>query len=310
MKKIVTLLLALLLCAALTLPAFADAWIPPTDDGKWNKALTSLPEDGSDCEPLNRFLSRFVEANLTDFREETDEQEVIRAVLKDLELHPEDSAVLCETDDAGVTYLRISGEAFENRALTVFDRALRAQDCAGYRDGDIYVTADSFAASPKVFAHAVWCEYMGDGTYYVYFEIYAAEDNVEDCYTLSYPVDAEGVRQLGTGTATFLYAGDPEATTFEPNDFQPDTFHMEAKDIPYTNENLPYTPTGKPTESNTAETVIPQTERTQRDEPTEAAVEAHGGSRLRPILLAVALVVLLAAAVLIIILVQWRKKQK
>lgn len=308
MKKIVTLLLALLLCAALTLPAFADAWIPPTDDGKWNKALTSLPEDGSACEPLNRFLSRFAEANLTDFHEEISEQEAIHAVLKDLELHPEDSAVVCETDDAGVTYLRISGEAFENRALTVFDRALQAQDCAGYRDGDIYVTADSFDASPKVFAHTVWCEYIADGTYYVYFEVYAAEDNVEACYTLSYPADAEGVRQLGTGTATFLYAGDPEATAFEPNDFQLDTFHMEATDIPYTNENLPYTPTEEPTESNTTEAVVVLTESEQQDEPTAAVMEAGSGSRLLPILLAVALVVLIAVAVLIIILIKWRKK--
>lgn len=306
MKKLITLLLALLLCAALTLPAFADVWIPPTDDGKWNRALTSLPEDGSACEPLNRFLSRFVEADLTDFREETGEQEMIRAVLKDLELHPEDSAVVCETDDTGVTYLCIPGEAFENRALTVFDRALRAEDCPGYLDGNIYVTADNFDAEPAVFAHAFWCEYMGDGVYYVYFEIYAAEDSVEDCYTLSYPADAEGVRQLGTGTATFLYAGDPEATAFEPGDFQPDTFHMEVEDIPYTNENLPYTPMEEPTESSTQETVILATDSARQDEPTTA--EAGVSGRLVAILLAVALVVLLAAAVLIIILIKWRKK--
>lgn len=306
MKKMITLLLALLLCAALALPAFADAWIPPTDDGKWNRALTSLPEDGSACEPLNRFLSRFAEAGLADFRAESSEQEAIRAVLKDLELHPDDSAVICETDDAGVTYLRIPGEAFENRALTVFDRPLRAEDCPGYLDGDIYVTADSFDAQPAVFAHAVWCEYIADGTYYVYFEVYALEDNVEDCYTLSYPVDAEGIRQLGTGTATFLYAGDPETTVFEPNDFQPDTFHMEAEDIPYTNENLPYTPTEEPTESGTQETVVLPTDSARQNEPTTA--EAGVSGRLVAILLAVALVVLLAAAVLIIILIKWRKK--
>lgn len=308
MKKIVTLLLALLLCAALTLPAFADAWIPPTDDGKWNKALTSLPEDGSACEPLNRFLSRFAEADLADFCAESSEQKAIRAVLKDLELHPDDSAVVCETDGAGVTYLRIPGEAFEDRALTVLDRVLHAEDCPGYRDGDIYVTADSFDAQPVVFAHAVWCEYIADGTYYVYFEVYAAEDSVEDCYTLSYPADAKGIRQLGTGTATFLYAGDPEATVFEPNDFQMDTFHMEADELPYTNENLPYTPTEEPTESSTTVAAAPQTERTQQEEPTAAAMEAGSGSGLLPILLAVALVVLLAAAVLSIILIKWRKK--
>lgn len=308
MKKIVTLLLALLLCAMLALPAFADAWIPPTDDGQWNKALTSLPEDGNTCEPLNRFLSRFAETNLTDFREESSEQEAIRAVLKDLELHPDDSTVVCETDGAGVTYLRIPGEAFESRALTVLDRELHAEDCPGYRDGDIYVTADSFDAPPKVFAHAVWCEYIADGTYYVYFEVYAAEDSVEDCYTLSYPADAEGIRQLGTGTATFLYAGDPETTVFESNDFQLDTFHMEAEDIPYTDENLPYSPAEKATESSTTEPVVLPTESTRQDEPTAAAAETGTSGKLLTILLVVALVVAAAAVVLVIILLKWRKK--
>ena len=82
MKKIIIACLVLVLCAALTAPVFADVWIPPTDDGGYNEALTELPQSGEAAEPLNVFLSNYVTAGLTDFDAYADDETVARAVLK------------------------------------------------------------------------------------------------------------------------------------------------------------------------------------------------------------------------------------
>lgn len=315
MKKIVTLLLALLLCAALTLPAFADAWIPPTDDGSWNEALVNLPGDGEACKPLNLYFSRFVEANLTTFEAdltgynaEVSKQEAIRATLKLFELHPGEApeAVACDTDAAGVTYMRIGAEAFESRAFTLFGETVKAEECPGYRDGNIYVTADNFGAPTKVFAHTVYCDYLGEGEYYAYFDIYALDGVVNDCYALSDPDEIAGVRLIGSGHAQFVYDGGTDTTEFNADDFSVKFFDMTAEGIPYTNENLPYGSDEEPTKSNTPETVVLPTDSARRDEPTTA--EAGVSGKLVTILLVAAAVVLIAAAVVVIILVKWRKK--
>ena len=51
MKKLFALCLALVLCAALTAPVFADVWIPPTDGGGNNETLEALPQNGEAAEP-------------------------------------------------------------------------------------------------------------------------------------------------------------------------------------------------------------------------------------------------------------------
>lgn len=309
MKKMLSLCLALLLCAMLALPAAADAWIPPTDDGGYNEALVYLPYAEGDCKPLNVFLSNYAEANLAEFDPFAADALASEVTLKHFELnptaYPED--VLCETDANGAAYMRITGEKYEERVSALFGRALKAEDCPGYQDGAIYVTAENYGAPVQVFAHAVFCNYMGDGHYYVAFDVYKVMDGVADCYALADIPEDGTAQQLGRGYANFSYAGDMGATEFHAYNFTLVDFWMNAENIPYTNENLPYTPEEPTTEPPVQTPDAPAMEKGALEMQDVSAL-GEPADRMRTVCLVIVGVAVLAVAVVTVILVKWRKK--
>ncbi len=291
MKRIFSLSLALLLCAMLALPASADVWIPPYDDGGYNEALAQLPQTEGACKPLNVFLSNYVETGLLEYDDAFPDDQLAKATLKHLELHPDayPDAVVGGTDTDGTAYMRITAQGYEARVKALFGRTLKAEDCPGYQDGAICVTAESFGAPAGIFAHANFCEYMGDGRYYVAFTLFEGVSGEADYYAMAEIPDGAAVQSLCVGTAYFSYAGDEQTTEFRVEDFELTSLRMNVTDIPYTNENRPYTPREP----------LPEL-------PPEMSAEQTGG-QLSTVLLIVAVTVV-AVAALTLILLKWRKK--
>ena len=301
MKKIIIACLALVLCAALTAPVYADVWIPPTDDGGYNEALTQLPHSGEAAEPLNVFLSNCVSTGLTDFDAGTDDDAVVSAVLKYLELHPDlyPGSVAAYTAADGTACMRIDAGAFEACASSLFGRSIRAEDCPGYADGSIYVTAPDFGAPVQRVALAEFVEYLGAGSYHVYFRVYEIEGDVDNPYALTDPDETEGLREVGSGTVELAFGGDPDATEFDVSDFSLDSLFCDT-DLPAVAENLPAEPMEVPV---VAAPAVPSTE------PEVDAPSASGGLTGKAVTILVIVVVLLAAGAAAAIIVLWRKKR-
>ena len=213
-----------------------------------------------------------------------------KAVLKHFALHADayPDAVVGGTDTDGTAYMRITAQGYEARVSALFGRTLKAEDCPGYQDGAICVTAENFGAPAGIFAHAEFCNYMGDGRYYVAFSVYEIIEGEADCYALA--EIPEAVQPLGRGIAYLTFAGDTQATEFQTGDFVLSSLRMDVTDIPYTNENRPYTP----------QEPLPEL-------PAQSGSAVSGGGRLSTVLL-IAAVVVLAVAALAVILLKWRKK--
>lgn len=301
MKKIIIACLALVLCAALTAPVYADVWIPPTDDGGYNESLTKLPQSGEAAEPLNVFLSDCVSTGLTDFDAGTDDDAVVSAVLKYLELHPDryPGSVAAYTAADGTACMRIDAGAFEACANSLFGRSIRAEDCPGYADGSIYVTAADFGTPVQWVALAEFVEYLGAGGYHVYFRIYEIVGDVENPYALTDPDETEGLRDAGYGAVELTLCTDPDATEFDVSDFSLDSLFCDT-DLPAVAENLPAEPEEAPAVTAPA---------APSAEPEADAPSASGGLTGRAVTILVIVVALLAAGAAAAIIVLWRKKR-
>ncbi len=301
MKKIIIACLALVLCAALTAPVYADVWIPPTDGGGYNEALTQLPHSGEAAEPLNVFLSNCVSTGLTDFDAGTDDDAVVSAVLKYLELHPDryPGSVAAYTAADGTACMRIDAGAFEACANSLFGRSIRAEDCPGYADGSIYVTAADFGTPVQWVALAEFVEYLGAGGYHVYFRIYEIVGDVENPYALTDPDETEGLRDAGYGAVELTLCCSPDTTDFSVSDFSLDRMFCDA-DLPAVAENLPAEPEEAP--AVTAPNV-------PSAEPETGTASASGGLTGKAVTILVIVVALLAVGAAAAIIVVWRKKR-
>ena len=301
MKKLFALCLALVLCAALTAPVFADVWIPPTDDGGYNEALTELPQSGEAAEPLNVFLSNYVSAGLTDFDAYADDETVARIALKYLEQHPDlyPGGVTAYTAADGTACMYIDADTFARCCKALFGRSIRAESCPGYADGGIYVTAPDFGAPVQRVALAEFVEYLGAGSYHVYFRVYEIEGDVDNPYALTDPDETEGLRDAGYGAVELTLCTDPDATEFDVSDFSLDSLFCDT-DLPAVAENLPAEPMEVPV---VAAPAVPSTE------PEVDAPSASGGLTGKAVTILVIVVVLLAAGAAAAIIVLWRKKR-
>ena len=301
MRKVFALCSALLLTVMLAVPAFADVWIPPTDDGSYNEALERLPHSGEAAKALNVFLSNYIAAGLTCFDTDTDDDTVACTVLKYLEQHPDlyPGSVAAYTDADGAACMRVAADAFEACADSLFERSIRAESCPGYADGSIYVTAEAFGAPAQCFAFADFCQYQGMGRYHIYFLVYAIESDVGDCYALNNPAETEGLREVGYGTVELTLLSDPDATEFNVSDFSLNYLFCDT-DLPTVAENLPAEPEEAPP---VAAPAIPSTA------PETGTASASAGLSGKAITIIVVVVALLAAGAAAAIIVIWRKKR-
>lgn len=343
-KRILTLVLALLLMAAMPMAARADAWIPP--DSMANLYLVSVFYDYNECAALNYFVSNYVEANLEDYWPDSSENEVaIAGTLKHFELnaglYPDDVSSFIGED--GKTYMKITAGKFEERIRQLYRREIAARDCPGYEDGYIVVSAENYGEVIRVVGIACECSYLGEGKYKLGFRVYYIPEGVSDQYTLTCAaMDERGYRVLGDGMATFYFA-DPSRTAFRSADFQLTSFWMGVEGIPCTNPNLPMPQPEPPTEETTEATTEPTTEATTEatTEPTEGTTEpataatteapteavtvpsqGNAGNEMKGesgdrgtgteilIRVLVALVILLALVSLAVILLLFKKKDK
>ena len=273
-KRILTLVMALLLMAAMPMTARADAWIPP--DSMANLYLVSVYYDYNDCTELNYFVSNYVEANVKDYWPEHSEDEVaIAGALKHFELNPGlyPDDVSSFIGDDGKTYMKIAAGKFEERVRQLYRREISARECPGYEEGYIVVSAENYGEVIRVVGIANDCYYLGEGKYKLGFRVYYIPEGVSDQYTLTCAaMDERGYQVLGDGMATFYFA-DPSRTTFRSADFQLTSFWMGAEGIPCTNPNVPMTRPEPPTEDTTPATTEAPTEETTEvtTEPTEEA---------------------------------------
>lgn len=335
-RKILSLALALVLCAVLVVPAGADAWIPPDDH--FNYYVQSLPYNSGSCAALNAFLSNYAEANLQHYDSETSDAAVNAMVLKHLELNAGlfGNQVAKVVGEDGRIYMKIAAECFEDRMWKMFDRSIPAQACPGYEDGYITVTAENFGGPIQVFASARDCVYLGNYVYQVWFDVFYVNQNFSNWYGTCYnDLPINKLSHMGSGEALFRFDGSTEQSGFTSTDFSLAWFDMDAPGIPCTNANEPYMPAPQtePTQPPAAETEPPvaeteppisetetsepeQTKATQpkddRDDRSPYRVPDMGiqwGRISRALVLIAVLVVAIAVIALVIILLLFRRRR-
>lgn len=346
-NRLFPLLLAVLLCTAMVLPAHADAWLPPADDNvNWN-IIDYIYQDQS-CRALNVFLSNYCEANISFYSSSSPDSVAINGLLKHFELNPlaYPGAVWQETLSNGKTYMAISGSQFETSMRALYNRSVSAASVPGYLNGTIYVTASDYNQGVSEFASAMSGGYMGDNTYTVYFRVLRAHSGFDRKYTCAYHnLPSNQVTDIGDGMATFRYDGGTDTTEFSPRDFVLIEYEQSASGISHTNSNLPYSGAATdvtsatqpsvaettpavtaappkaettPTEATAAPTTlppetaapsIPSTESDKGDFATYPgdATPTSTGGINTTALIIVIAVVAVAAIVLVVVLVAWRK---
>lgn len=246
MKKLFALFLALCLLLSAVPAAFADAWIPQDDEK--NQSLCDLPEKEDDCYVLNAFLTRYAETGATELSEYfSTEADYYKSLLKHFELNPElyPGSVLSYTDEDGNTYMEIDASCFEEVMAELYNTKMPVENCPGYADGKIRVTAGNYGAEKRVFASATHCDIMGHSLYYVSFETYMTESDVEEL--LSVPnsaLDKDSLTLLAEGSCLFYFYGDVEQSSFTADDFTflENSLYEVYAELPYSGENLPAAP--------------------------------------------------------------------
>ena len=323
-RKILSCLMALLLCAAFVLSASADAYIPqePYYD------IETAHESSGTCSALNTFLSNFVETGITHYNQNSPASEVYAAVLKHLELNAKSfSDVKKVNGDDGRTYLRVSERFFRQRMERLFARDLPVSDCPGYEDGSIQVTASHFGGPIQVFASVYDCEWEYDNIYRVWFDAYLVEEDFSGWYrTTHYELPEEKLALLGRGEALVSYSGGETVYSISTADFRLVEYSLNLEEaVPCAGANLPYgveetePPTEAPTEPTQAQTEAP-TEPETKPEPKpeteplptlsqkEPEKEESSGIGTGVLIVIIALVLVVAVLSLVIILLVCKKK--
>lgn len=332
MKEIkigMTLILLVCMFISLSVPAGADMWFPPDEEA--NTAIVfSMVYSGGSCGGINAFLSNYVEANVTYFDSTTSEATAMAKTLKHLELNASlfGDKVSRFLGEDGRSYMRVSGDLFEERVRLLFDRYVDASEHAGYCEGDVIVSSEDYGGPIQVFASAYDVEYYGNRSYYVYFDVFKVTGTLNNWYsTANVDLPRDQLKHLGTGTAKIYYNGDNEAYEFYSTDFTLQFIKIDAEDIPCTSVNMPYITeeatileTGAPTEAPQPETEMlseplmtkpVHPEVTAATEPTQASgsvpVNRNIGS-IRTILV-VLLVIAVSLLAFLLVLLLYRKKQ-
>ena len=281
-KKLFAMLLAVLLASALPLRVRADVWIPPDD--MTNEYILSAPYVEGDCYVINAFVSNFAEANLTDYYRGGAGDEVAATVLKHMELNAGlyTDYMTQFTGADGKRYMRIDAGKYQNKVWDLFHIWANAEDCPGYADGAITVSAENFGGPIYVMAAVDNISYSGSGMYDMSFTVYHVPGGVNSQYGIpSYQLAEQGYEVYGTGYARF-YFGSATRTDFRSADLELQVFYMELNSgcrIPGSAPNLPQPektqpgpgeetepPTTQPEETE-GETVVNETEEQPEETP-------------------------------------------
>lgn len=269
-RRLISLLLVLILCAGLPLSAAADAYIPPERIEGFDMNYAYM-EDGN-CKALNTFMSNFAEIALKEYTEGLSDAKLYAAVLKHLELNAGyyGGSVTKFTGEDGKTYMRVDGDFFEERMAYLFDRSVSAEDCPGYNDGYIEVSAAHFGGPIQVFANVYGCYPVDDDLYEVYFDVFRVDKDFSGWYTTAYAnLPWDNLTSLGFGCAYVRYAGGKTNETILTSDFTLVELTLDAEGIPCQGANLPYEG-------------VEQTQPPETQAPTEAPTEAETQAPTKP----------------------------
>lgn len=242
MKKLLCLLLTLSFGISLSLPAFADVWIPPVDDDFYCEAFAQIYDTKEGRELINRYASEYLHAGVDTVYESTPDAEIASAVVRMICRYPERyEGVMLACGTSGC--VGIPDEAFTACAESRFGRTLRAEDFFSCEKGYILVSesttltvstpsdasvlhvgdfgdhADRAAHPRSLFAHAERCYYQGDGEYAFWFGTYETTGDAEAYYDLNDPLSAENAQLVGFCNLSVKFVGDVEATQFDASDF-------------------------------------------------------------------------------------------
>lgn len=308
MKKLIIIVLTLLLCSAFSLNAFADVWIPPTDDGGYCEALAELASNPEEAEVLNRFASEYLQAGLESFSDSTSDEEVAAAVVRMICQHPERYEGISYACGRCV-YIGIPSEIFAACAKEKFGRTLRADDYFDFENGIFHVkqTAELWQASNR-FAVAEVGYYNGDSNYHFSFKVYETTADPETCYALEDPTTAENAEFIGYSIINLYYGGDLAAKHFETSDFTL-TYLGTLSNFPIAAETAETQETQETQYQTPEETEAGSVSKTA--EVTEANTEkpSSGGLGTTGTIVFTAAVAAAVAAAAVAIVLIWKKKR-
>lgn len=328
-RKLLSLVMALLLCASSVLCASADAYIP--SDPYYD--ILSAHESNGTCSVLNTFLSNFVETGMTHYTQNSPASVVYETVLKHLEVNAQSfSDVKKVNGDDGRTYMKVSEKFFRQRMERLFGQDLPVSNCPGYEDGSILVTASHYGGPIQVFASVYDCEWEYDDVYRVWFDAYLVEEDFSGWYrTTHYELPEEKLSLLGRGEALVTYYGGESVSSISTADFRLVEYSLQLEEpVPCAGANLPYgveeteppteTPTEEPAEAPTAAQTEPETKPQTAPEtqpetkplPTPSVdvqeKDSSSGTGSGMLIIIIVLVLVIAVLSLVIILLVFKKK--
>ncbi len=245
LRRALRILPAAALILALTVPAFADVWIPP--DENMNMSLVGAPWDEEDCKPLNIFLSNYIEAGLLDFEDNYDTADalMLTTVLKHIELN---GLAKSTYEQGGKTCMEITPERLASSAMRLFHTGIDAEGLPGYRNGALYVTAENYKAAPQVLASAEYVDYRGESLYVVFFTVYQGRNANSYYGTPMSEIEDAPLTSIGSGRACVRYAGSTSDLDIRVEDLL--LVWLEAEldggaSLPYQTANAPAEPPSK-----------------------------------------------------------------
>ncbi len=209
-KRLFTALLAFVIFSAFSTIAFADVWIPPTDQFYKEEAYYIL-QSAAGRRSMNLFLSNFSEANMERFEPAvTTDAQVLKILLKHFELNAGSYSGVSVKSEGGVKVMTITQSTIEKAAKNMFNRTFNKHPAAGFegfQNGSYTATAAQAGMELRVLSVANYIEYFGDNIYEAFFTIYKVESGIDKYYSYqSFEMeDNAAIKKIGSGSAKFNY---------------------------------------------------------------------------------------------------------
>jgi len=320
-KRLLYAMLSILLISVISVPAFADSWIPPNaikDD-----MVLSMLDTPDGRKNINLFLSNFSEANLEKYGDGLSGDGApslytVDFLYKHIELNASSyKDVVIKNDGISGKIMSIPLATFVKASKTLLGLDVdstgdKPESGKDYNNGYFNVTADQVNSPKKVFSVASGSiKYVGHNIYYIYqvdFVIYKTDSKIDNsfyCYTAKEATKVSSLKKIGDGTADFIYVGGSGPSAFELYGYSLKQF--DKSELLYTEANKPVKTDIATTAASEESTVSPSVTTTAKDKATIS--DTVGQSNTRALIFLTVAVALAAVAATVLIVKVYKKKE-
>ena len=314
-KRLLCAMLSILLISVISIPAFADGWIPSS--AIYDKKILRLLDTTNGRKAMNLFLSNFSEANVDQYGsvESVPSMYKVDFLYKHFELNASLYGDVVIENNGNSIIMIIPQATFEKTAKKLLGLEITPEydnpaDGKGYENGYFHVTANQVNSPKKVLSIASKIEYYGypgKELYTVNFAIYKAVSIKDSFYSFSSKEAANNpsLKRIGDGTADFIYIGGTGSSAFELSGYSLKQF--DKSELLYTEANEPVKAGVATTATSEESTISPSVITTAKDKTDKS--DTAGQSNTRALILLTVAVVLVAVAATVLIVKVYKKKE-